>query len=298
MPLADVLSALREIILEDCALVPELEKDRFRSFSKKFPKLSAPELEDLVAISPQQFSIYTSTIFAGEASILLRHLPVSLGVISNSWQGSKYSAVELLKRVHKSSPWGSAKVEDLVTSLKIYLKQDGRILGECPFLWDLIEFERLSLLTRRSRDDEFSSKPYYDIFELNKLRLDSLLEKDFFKPQNVQTLQVSWDVVEYTRSFYRKNHFPLEVPSKRKSFNVISRNAENKVCSVEVPEYLQNFYSGIESAKAVEIRKLAELVHEESQVSEEDSLRIFVSIFSSLIDVGAIKVFTSGKVNG
>lgn len=205
MALANVLSAMREMILNDLD-IPSDPTIRLESLKNRFSLLSTAELEDLADISPQQLKIYTKTIYAGEASSIGQHFPITVALLSSVWQniyGRPFNAFEFAKLLHQKREWKGYLTEQLCRNVVTYLKEDApEIQKEIPVIGDVSTFEFVALCLTRAPNEQWMAQDSIGIDEINTLTVDEMMERDFIIPENIALLHCQFDVISLSRFFY------------------------------------------------------------------------------------------------
>jgi hypothetical protein len=292
MPLADVLSALRELILDE-PVIPATVAARLACYEKMFPRLSPVEREDLALIEPRQFRTYTGTIFAGERSVLVRRFPVTFSLLESRWEetfSKSFNRVELIKSVHAFRPWQNNKTTGLAKAFVDYLctsREDLRALY--PHLSDVVRLEYRSMIIARVRDPELPAILTEE--ELSALTVQELMECECSKASNVRCLRFEYDVLEYRKKFFgTERRLPDEI-TPRIVFCTGSRNRFAAVRWLEVSESVYLFLKDLDTGAYVPVAALAEAVIAglaEPAEHEEELFRQFFAVYLDLVRAGTI----------
>lgn len=229
MALADVLSAVRELVLNTPPLTGERDVRRL-ALSKRFPKLDQQELDDLASIPPKRLEIYTNLIFAGEREMLRWAYPKSLKVIDRMLQdeGDERMAseleFELARELHRFKPWASQSVRELAANFQDFVNETHRDwLSTWPGLKDLVDFERIEVEVFYALD--FSGNPLV-IEKLSTLSVGDLMTVTVARPPYVALRAYDYDVLDVLR-YYRENEsLPDPLPSASPSVVVCGRNPD------------------------------------------------------------------------
>lgn len=219
MALAGVLSALRELILDGVDL-PKSEAERLQEYGKRFPSLSDEERTDLARIAPNRIALYTSSVFAGEASIIKGNFLFTCALLERALVAAGESGLdltEMMKRIHQFEVWKSIDSESLAKIFVKYIStQMPNILASEPWLPDAARFELAAMDVRKAPTGMFSAKDSIDVQEFSSLTVDRLLEVPLFVPANVRVVQCAYDIRSARQSFFdsKKEHL-AEVISER-----------------------------------------------------------------------------------
>lgn len=292
MALANVLSALRVLILDGLDIPEELQA-REGLYREKFPALTSLELEDLVKIPPSKFDIYTGTIFAGNRSVLSSHFPVSFALIEKDWAKTnkeKFNRYTFVQNLHEKRPWKSNETTSLAKSFIDYLSLDRKDLSqEIPGLLEMAEFERLSLVIKRERDLYVDSKDLVLTKDLSTLTVDQLLELEFNIPYCLRIAEFTYDVRSFRESFF-KNDRTIKSKLEKKDILVAgARNRYNSLAWKEIEKPSKIFFEKAESGSKHKLSRLAEIYVEKiSDQSEEEVFYQFLADTTKLIEIGGI----------
>lgn len=298
MPLADVLSALREIIITEASKIPQAREQREEFFKSRFPNLEPIEIEDLVKIPPERFAIYTRTVFTGEANVLAKHLPLFFLLLKENWHrtsNKSFTKRTLIQNTQKEFPWKSQNTYGLIKSVLSFLKKEhGILFDELPYLEDVLKLEKLTLRTKRAANNKKISKKEIKEEELKKLTVSSLLELDFRVSKNCQFLKTSYDIIAYRKDFYENEKtLPLESPSKEVLYLISHRDSKHKIYWSKLRDFSFNFLESLEKEKLYSLKKLARVFSENIKEEEEKAFREFYNALSFLLRNEVIKLYSS-----
>ncbi len=295
MSLASVLSAVREIMLDELPL-PESAEARLQFFEQRFPGLSPEEREDLSKIRPEGFRTYTGTIFSGERSVLRNLFPITFAELARAYAqhfGEPLDTFELAKDLHRKHPWKGNATVGLTTKFVEYLTIDRTDLKNLvPWLSDLSELEQLSVFISRSPDEACDSREGIHLTTLQSLSVGELLEISFAIPSAVVFKRFSWDVLTL-RDYYYANDRALS-SSLPRACTLPAIGARTRTLNVRwevVPDALFSHLSLLPRASEFPLAKLAECYA--SGTSEQDEMRVFQEFFTQLIrleTIGAVVI--------
>ncbi len=233
MALADVLSAIREIVL-DAPHLPEELSERAVLFREKFPGLSESEQEDLAKIDPKKFSIYTVSIFQGEKGILENHFPITFELVKLHWAeayNERFLARLIPQRMHRVRPWRSQSPLNFARNFCEYLNYDcAPLLALRPDLGAIAQLETATYRLRRAADSVVPLRKS-DVIPLERLAstvIDELLNARITVTAHLECLELPFDVLPARELFYANNRSaPQDISRAEQSFIVGTRNKKN-----------------------------------------------------------------------
>lgn len=296
MPLQEVLSTIRQVVLDDLPLSENFE-ERKRYFYDRFPGLTVEEIEDFAKIPPERFKLYTGTIFRGERSVLVKHLAITFALLDNFWRKNHQRAFDtfsFVKDMHQKRPWKNTTTEGLVECLMYYLSEDlSHICQAIPELIDVARLEESSLKVARFRDGMLDSRTGLKISDLETLTVHKLLQLQFGIPQYTKLEHFSYNVVFLREQFYQgRNLVELQ---RQDIWAVAGRDASLRVRWVVLPEEIARYVSANTRDQLLEVSQFADWFVENSAGQENDA-RIdetelavnFISLLLRLADAGVV----------
>ena len=228
MALADVLSAVRELVL-DAGPPAGSVAQREAVLVRRFANLSAREIADLAAVPPERFGVYTDLVFAGQRSMLRWVYPLSLAAIAKLEQqaGDSRAAGEiefaLARELHRRRPWQSASSRELAASFQSYVAEyRADLVGRWPGLADLIDYERSGLEVFYALD--FAGEPLA-AGDMATLSVGELLAQVVARPPYVQLREYRIDVLTFAARLEMEPHAPDEWPPADACLAVCGRSA-------------------------------------------------------------------------
>lgn len=302
MPLADVLSALREVIITEASKLPSSVEEREEFFKSRFPNLSPLEIEDLVKIPPERFAIYTKTVFVGEANVLAKHLPLFFLLLKENWHlSSKKPFIKraLVQNAQKEFPWKSQNTYGLMKSVVSFLKKEhGTLFENLPYLEEVFMLEKLTLRTKRAANNKKQSRQKIKGEEISQLTVSALLELEFTVSKFCQFLNTSYDVISYRKDFHEnEKKIPLEPPGK-KSFHLIStRDSKHKIYWSQLTSSSWKFLKDLKKEEFFSLKELATIFSENIKGDEEKAFAEFYNTLSFLLKNGALELYPAKDFN-
>lgn len=295
MALAALLSAMKEIIL-DIPDLPEGQDERQAYIKKSFPKLSEHEAEDLAKIQPSKFKIYTNSIFSSERDLLKRNFAMTIETLQKYWgnlSNKPFNMLQLVKDLHKISPWKSTHTVDLGRNFVEYIKNDLKKIKEyAPFIFELAEMELLLRLVRRSPDDGIMPKNSLALDELNAMTVEALLDLNYQIPTCVEFTDFNYDLIEARASFNENDKKTPEFIAPKKIYCSLSRNRD---ALQRWTEYAENFYQILKTdirGTPLPLAGLAEKFLEtaDQRKSEEDLFKEFLETVYRCVETGVLVI--------
>ena len=161
MPLADVLSAVRQLILDPIEIPADIESRR-AAYGSRFPALRPEELDDLAKMEPRRIRTYTDSIFSGQTSVLEDKFEITFQLIADrlkSGNDEKFYPFTFVREMHIKRPWRDAETEGLGRNLVEYLRADRPDIAEfVPEAAAAAVMELLSLQVIRAQDESPSAR--------------------------------------------------------------------------------------------------------------------------------------------
>ena len=292
MALSGVLSALRELILDEPAL-PESFEARVELFARSFPTLTEDEREDLAKIHPQQLRAYTGTIFAGERSVLRRRFPLTFALLESQWEqhfSEPFNRIALVKKVHSFRPWTDNKTAGLAKAFVEYLSVARSDLQEIyPHLCDVASLEFHSMMIARRKEPTLPAILSEDT--ISRMTVSELLSTGCAVPHNMRQEKFDFAVLSYRNAFFANDKTLPQFPEKRMVCAVGARNRFNAVRWLEVPESVYELLDECKPYQSISISELADsFLADQSnpQVEEMEQFREFLTMFLDLVRIGAV----------
>jgi hypothetical protein len=227
MALANVLSAVRELILANGAL-PNSVAERTQELARRFPTLSDRERADLAAISPGRLEIYTNLVLDGEVTMLEWAFPMSMAALrrlAGCGEGEHRAFDrDLLRRMQQWRSWRSDSTRELAELFADYVKTARRdLLTAWAGLGDLIELERTALHVFYAED---APAVALDPQELLHLSVGELMDCSIVVPEYVTAKAFNHDVVDLAAHWQRDKSLPLDWPGESSTLAVCGRSVE------------------------------------------------------------------------
>ncbi len=287
MPLAGVLSAVRELLLDDLDLPDgigaEVVAARTNLYRSKFTTLTAEEVEDLAKIPPERLRVYTQTVFAGERNNLKNHFPMTFALLQRAL-GEDFDSFQMMRDLHAARPWKSYRTADLCLNFCQYLVEDRLdIKAQLPELPSVSELERLSLKISRGPNPEAVSGALIDIAKIAELSVADLMEFSCVKAPCSQFLTVQHDVLSLREYFYEHDRELPDSPTMVSELYLAgarSRWGGVRWCSVNFAIY--ESLAAFERGERFTVSTLAEVFLKEKRAdeqSESDDSQLFLEFF-------------------
>jgi|CXWL01.1.fsa_nt_gi hypothetical protein len=214
MPLPDFLSAIRELILDD-GLPPGQPDQRRSELGRRFPKLSASELDDLVAVPPQRLAVYTDLVFAGQRGTLLWIFPATFavmhkleGLAEESPEARQYD-FELTRALHRFRSWKDSSTRSLARDFESFiLAEHGRLINQWPGLADLVRFEKIELEVFYAPDETIPRTRVDQLESLTRLSVEALMLVRVIRPGHAAMHEFACDVLSLIETLRRDGELP------------------------------------------------------------------------------------------
>lgn len=293
MALADVLSAMREIIL-DAPILPADEAARQHFYRSAFPRLSGAEIEDLAKVPERQWRTYTSSIFAGERNILRRYFEVTFALLERAWpriSPEPFNAFELVRAMHRVRPWKDRAVSALADCFAGYLASDRPdIAAACPAALDMARLEIQAVYLRHAADDEFAPRDSLTPPDLNERTVAAVLELDMYIPSLVKVERFSCDAPALRREYYRSGEKLPDVIPAAASVAVAGRNANGFTRWTSVEPAVGAFFDTVPRTTRTPLGGLAEafVAALPAELSDTEMFTRFLDRCGELIAGGAL----------
>lgn len=290
MALSDFLSAIRELVL-DRGVDFETQSDRRAALEERFPRLSAEQLDDLAAISPNRLHTYTDLVFAGERSTLEWVFPTSLAVIGRLRAAAgddrppRLADFELVRELHQFRPWASSSQRQLAADFDVFLRANHSAWFEAwPGLGELLDFERLELEVFYAEDLPHTRFTPSVSDALVSLSVESLMERRITLPPYVGVRSFRYDILGLVGEFRESGDLPDPLPKPAGCRIVCGRSAHSLLpvwTRLDDSEYTSILQ--LPSGEGVEINELATAFLEAQTVDGAlDEQAVFTSFFQSL----------------
>ncbi len=296
MALHAVLSAFRQIVLDELGL-PETASEREALYSRLFPGLSGPEVQDLAQMSPARLAIYTSSVFSAEGNILKNAFPLTLATIESSWpkEWGEHSGRALAQRIHKAAPWRGIHSMTLGESLQAFVERE-RVehFVSLPWLSEAALLEQAMLEIRRAPNELIGPQTEAELDFFSTRNVSELLEQQVYVPSLVRGVELSFDLLAARKELLATGK--LVVPIKLSQRLVGARPKDYGVQFVALPHEVHSLM--VKSrGEVIPLSSIAEAFltsSEDSEKSEDEVFRIFYSAIRSLIAVGALSICPAG----
>lgn len=233
MPLQDVLSAMRTLILDTDGGPVDLPERR-AWIVQRFPGLTNVEAEDLANAPAERFGVYTETIFAGERSMLRWAFPMSMAAIGrmlherDGSQSAGHHEYDFIREMHRFGPWRSHSVRDLAKCLRTYVVE-GRpdLIATWSGLADLIAFEQADVGVFYAADEPVAGlRP--DAWAA--LSVEALLMQPIVVPAYVALIDSRFDALALRDAWLADDDLPAVWPPDARSFVACGREPTSLRC--------------------------------------------------------------------
>ncbi len=233
MPLNDILSAMRELIL-DADDGPTAPPARRAWIGERFPTLTPTEADDLASVPAERFGVYTETIFAGERSMLRWAFPMSMAAIGrilhecDASQPIGHLQYDLVRELHRFRPWQSHSIRDLARGFRAFVEVEREDLLETWLgLADLIAFEQAELEVFYAADEpHVCLRPD----EWAGLSVEALLMSAIVIPTHVQIIETRFDAIALRRTWRADESLPDGWPADEQSHLACGRDPDSLQC--------------------------------------------------------------------
>ena len=230
MALADFLSAIRALILDD-GVIGATAADRRAALAARFPRLSDDQLDDLADISPARLQVYTDLIFAGERSTLEWVYPVSLAVIgqlradAGDGRPPRLANFELVRALHRFRPWKSSSQRQLAADFEDFIRAERTEWTEAwPGIGELIDLERTELDIFYAEDVPHKRFTAQVCEMLTAFSVEALLARSILVPPYAAIRSYEYDVPEFAQRFRKSSALRTPLPGSSPSLAACGRN--------------------------------------------------------------------------
>ncbi len=295
MALADVLTAVRQLILDPIDLPPDFE-DRRAVYGSRFPKLRPDEIEDLAKMEPKRIRTYTDSIFSGQTNVLEDKFEITFKLLETRYsaKGEKFYPFDFVRAVHAARPWKDTTTEGLGKNLVDYLKTDRPdMLKLVPEAADSAEMELASFLVIRAQNDIVSAKDSLAREVLQALPVGELLETEFTIPSYVEFRRFDYDVLALRRYYYsNEKTVPETVLDKAAIQAAVGRDIEFYIRWRGLDADIYDLLSSQPRSTPIALEQLAAAVSDSQPagVEEVEIFRSFFTLTADLIACGIIVV--------
>lgn len=301
MPLANVLSALRILILDgEASKLTSVSREQY--LSSRLPQLTAEELADLIKIPADKLAIYTRSIFAGEGQLLQRKLPATWALLREIWPscfGESINHIAVARKLHQFKPWDSRKTESLVQHYTEFIRKcilPGSGKWQ-PLLFDTLQFELATFWLYRSPEVPDLGQNQKNLTALEEITVEELLSLSCALSKNVAFLALQHRFVPGAANLSQRvtsENFKLEP-----QYLVGARAADNHVTWLELTLPVFQKLRSIHPRGNVQIAELAQvfLADERSFESETAQFKEFMQFFAELISIGFISQLPSTLID-
>ena len=288
MPLAGMLSAMRELLLDQVEAPKDL-KGRCAVFASRFPSLTPEEIEDLAKMPGEKLAIYTQTVFAGERSTLRNHFPVTFALLRRAL-GENFDGMKLVRQLHAARPWKSYLTKGLASNFAEYLAHDRPDLVDAvPYLPEVARLEMLQLDAARAPDPEPES--FVSPSALNTLSVEDLMLKQWLLAPSAQIAEFSFDVISFRTKFYEADRaLPDEPPVAAETLAVGARNRRCAVRWKRIERGEFEFFRSALEARSTPFSSedLAVAYIEDKEGDERELFAQFLEELSKLLENGVL----------
>jgi hypothetical protein len=218
MALADYLSAMRELILDEGLPATGAGVVRRTALATRFPRLAPSEIDSLAALPAERLQIYTNLVFAGRRGVLEWAFPVTLaaihamGLAAGDARAPREVYFELARDLHRRIPWSSASTRELAANFLRYLREFRADLSDgWPGLTELADCERVDLDVFYAPDE--AHRPI-GIGELAAMSVGQLLELEVFRPAYAVVRDYAFDVLALRDYWGEHRSLPGGLPDR------------------------------------------------------------------------------------
>lgn len=293
MALPEMLSALRQLILDDIPVVDPFDA-RMADYRDRFPALSRLEIEDLAKMPRDRLALYTTSIFSAQSKMLQRNLQFTFALLGPAWAAvydEELCSYGLVRKVHARYPWKSTDAWIVARNLILYLENSEKeVVKKEPAILDAARFECLTWEMRKSLND-LSLPNLVDFSELSEFSVDDLLALRVTPTSSMRYLSTKFDVASARRSFQRETTEALPEIPEEGVYQVGGRSRTFVVNWLPVSEQLFEVISNT-ALDNFHVSNLAEgfISGLPDGTPEEESFIKFVQMLVSLMEIGAIRL--------
>lgn len=217
MALADVLSAVRQLILDN-QRPPIDPAPRKTWLAERFPGLSPTELDDLAAVPPERLEVYTDLIFAGERATLQWVYPMTFAVLhrlrGQEEGDANLADFDLIRSLHEYRPWSSQSTRELAACFQDFLT-------ECRPQWtnawsglpDLVDFERTDLEVFYAQDIAHQPITNEMLAQFTQMSVEELMQVKVMRPSFAVIREYTHDVIALAEHWHAEEGLPASLPT-------------------------------------------------------------------------------------
>jgi hypothetical protein len=302
MPLANVLSALRILILDHDTVPPNFTARR-DYLQQRLPQLTNSELADLIKIPADKLAIYTRSIFAGEGQLLQRKLPATWELLREIWPscfGEAANHMAVARKLHQFKPWDSRKTESLIEHYAQFIEKC--IMPDCgelaPLLLDTLQFELATFWLYRSSESLASNRNDFTPASLAALTVEELLRTTCSFSKNVSFLELHYRFVPGSANLSQRvteQKFRQQQPQ----WVVGARAPDQRVTWLELTRPLFKELRSLHSCGKAQIAEIAEAFLADGREfdSETAQFKAFMQFFAELRATGFITELQNAGVS-
>jgi hypothetical protein len=290
--LAETLSALRQLILDDIELPPE-HAARRALYGSLFPKLDGETLDDLARMEPQRLGVYTRSIFSGERGLLTSHFPLTVAVLqrfAEETTGKKLDLYEFVRGLHSRFPWNGNSTDSFAKNFAADTAERF-FRGEVPLeARECSRFELARLRAARSEDSPLFQFPKPDPEAISRLTVDELLDTKAGVPSGVRFELFEIDAAALYDEFREaEKTLPAGPIERHDTAIVISRSRSFSLFATALSRPVYDFLSRVPADELFALEELAEAFAGEEAAADENRLfREFFQLVALLESRGAI----------
>lgn len=297
MALAGVLSAVRELILDDVA-IPANQDERRTAYRERFSTLSADEIDDLAKMDPQRLGIYTTSVFSAESSILKNYFPCTMAIVEKHYEdaiGTPFDSFRFCRAIHATFPWRGIHSDGLGRCFLNYLSSccAGLLVKE-PALLEMAALEQASLEIRKAPNGSYRAQPGLMSEIIATMTVDALLETPIIVPQLVHRLDCHFQV-RYARSYFLSHDRTLPDCIAEGACSLVGgRPADYGSAWEEVPSSLADLIISLQSESDPAQRSISALasrfVECVPEAAESEVFNDFIKMLGTLVQAGVVVV--------
>lgn len=225
MPLAEVLTAVRQLLLDEERPGGAIEQRRDQ-LRERFPALTDGEVDDLAAISPERIRVYTRLIFNGELSMLRWIFPISLAAVvwlsRAAGDERKRREIEfgLVRDLHCRRPWHSSSSRMLARNFESYVNECRSDLTDAWVgLPEIVAYERIDVHVFYALDFGQPIMPG----ELDSLSVEALMATQVVMPPYATLRRFGIDAITLAEHWRTNNRLPESFPSAEPTTAICAR---------------------------------------------------------------------------
>ncbi|RME39782.1 MAG: hypothetical protein D6788_04725 [Planctomycetota bacterium] len=230
MPLPDVLSAIRVLVLDDPPLAEDPQA-REAELARRFPNLTPQERADLAAVPPERLRVYTNLIFAGMREMVRWAYPLSLGVIVEVIRAEGDDrpegeiAFDLMRELHRFRPWRHPSTRELAAHFRDFIEtHNPQWLRARPMLASLLDFEQVEVDVFYAEDAP--GEPFR-LDEITSLSVEAFMGLEVMRPLYVVLREYPFDVPAWARDRRREEDLAVEEPPPDKGWFACGRDPDS-----------------------------------------------------------------------